>query len=202
MIPKSVTNLDDYCFGYYLDDNWVTQKYEDFTIYGYIGSAAETYAKENGFKFIAESHTTVKGKIKSYLSSADSTSILLMKDGKVKKNAIVKGNSSEYSFADVEEGTYNLLVSKKGHVSHNYIITVKDKDVIQDVEICPLGDVNGDGETDIMDCSVAQRYIRELTTLDAYQIACGDVSGTGDGELDIQDVSRILRHIRELAMLY
>ncbi len=53
-----------------------------------------------------------------------------------------------------------------------------------------------------MDCSVAQRYIRELTTLDAYQIACGDVSGTGDGELDIQDVSRILRHIRELAMLY
>ena len=95
-----------------------------------------------------------------------------------------------------------MLVTKKNHVNREYTMTVADKDISQDVKLCPKGDVNGDGETDIMDCSVAQRYIRELTTLDAYRIACGDVSGTGDGELDIQDVSRILRHIRELAMLY
>ena len=95
-----------------------------------------------------------------------------------------------------------LHVEKANHVSRDYAVSVKGTDVTQDVKLCPKGDVNGDGETDIMDCSLAQRYIRELTTLDRYQIACGDVSGTGDGELDIQDVSRILRHIRELAMLY
>ncbi len=144
----------------------------------------------------------VSGKITSYLSDSDPISVLLMQDGKVKKNVNVKGNSAEYSFDDVEAGTYTMLVTKKNHVNREYTMTVATNDVTKDVKLCPKGDVNGDGETDIMDCSVAQRYIRELTTLDAYQIACGDVSGTGDGELDIQDVSRILRHIRELAMLY
>ncbi len=150
----------------------------------------------------AKAGVKVSGKIRSYLSDTDPISVLLMQDGKVKKNVNVKGNSAEYSFDDVEAGTYSMLVTKKNHVNREYTVTVADKDISQDVKLCPKGDVNGDGETDIMDCSVAQRYIRELTTLDAYQIACGDVSGTGDGELDIQDVSRILRHIRELAMLY
>ncbi|MBQ9472143.1 MAG: hypothetical protein IJU73_03250, partial [Ruminococcus sp.] len=115
--------------------------------------------------------------------------------------AEVKGKS-DYSIEAVPAGEYTLTVSKDNHITREYTVTVTDADVTQDVKLCPKGDVNGDGETDIMDCSLAQRYIRELTTLDDYQIACGDVSGTGDGELDIQDVSRILRHIRELAMLY
>ncbi len=150
----------------------------------------------------AKDGVKVSGKITSYLSDTDPISVLLMQDGKVKKNVNVKGNSAEYSFDDVEAGTYTMLVTKKNHVNREYTMTVAGADVTKDVKLCPKGDVNGDGETDIMDCSLAQRYIRELTDLDPYQIACGDVSGTGDGELDIQDVSRILRHIRELAMLY
>ena len=142
---------------------------------------------------------TVSGTITSYVDDADVTIKLTGVDNNF--TAEVKGKS-EYSIADVPAGEYALTVSKANHVTREYTVTVADTNVTQDVKVCPKGDVNGDGETDIMDCSLAQRYIRELTTLDAYQIACGDVSGTGDGELDIQDVSRILRHIRELAMLY
>jgi len=48
-IPASVTEIKRQPLGYdYLD-----AKIEDFKIYGYKNTAAETYAKENGFEFIS-----------------------------------------------------------------------------------------------------------------------------------------------------
>ena len=49
VIPKSVTNIGDEAFGYANYGEMV----ENFTIYGYAGTAAETYANENGFTFIS-----------------------------------------------------------------------------------------------------------------------------------------------------
>ncbi len=158
--------------------------------------------EDYGFESGSTKAATVSGKISGCLNNDKTITAELIKNGSAAYKAEVKGNKADYSIKNVAPGTYTLRISKQGHVTHDYKITVKDKDVIQNVKLCPKGDVNGDGETDIMDCSLAQRYIRELTPLDNYQIRCGDVSGTGDGELDIQDVSRILRHIRELAMLY
>ena len=59
-IPASVTDIGYEAFGYYYDES--TDEYikvDNFTIYGYTGTAAETYANENGFVFIAldEEHT-------------------------------------------------------------------------------------------------------------------------------------------------
>lgn len=53
-IPKSVTNMNRCSLGYgdYHNTN-TTEKDSNFTIKGYKGTAAEEYAKENGFKFIA-----------------------------------------------------------------------------------------------------------------------------------------------------
>lgn len=48
-IPRSVTTIGNNAFGY---ANWSDQV-EGFTIYGYAGTAAETYANENGFPFVA-----------------------------------------------------------------------------------------------------------------------------------------------------
>ena len=47
-IPASVTEIGEYAFGY----TFWKEKAENFTIYGYRGTAAETYANENGFTFI------------------------------------------------------------------------------------------------------------------------------------------------------
>ena len=49
-IPKSVKRIEDYAFGYY-GSGVSYLKDDDFTIYGYSGTDAERYAKENGFKF-------------------------------------------------------------------------------------------------------------------------------------------------------
>ena len=85
-IPESVTSIGEYAFGYYEndsddyeyeddydyndeeysneeyydDDYFEFPKIENFTIYGKKGSEAETYAKENGFKFIEISDSIEK----------------------------------------------------------------------------------------------------------------------------------------------
>ena len=53
-IPKTVEEIWWYAFGYFYDyEKEVNIKIEDFTIYGYVGSEAEIYAKENNFNFIS-----------------------------------------------------------------------------------------------------------------------------------------------------
>ena len=57
-IPASVTEIGEKAFGY--SDSG--KKAENFTIYGYRGTAAETYANENGFTFIPlDSESSVMG---------------------------------------------------------------------------------------------------------------------------------------------
>ena len=48
IIPASVTSIGERAFGYISDSKTI----DGFTIYGYRGTAAETYANENGFTFI------------------------------------------------------------------------------------------------------------------------------------------------------
>jgi hypothetical protein len=51
-IPDSVTSIGENALGYYY--YFELKKRENFTIYGKSGSAAETYARENDFPFVAE----------------------------------------------------------------------------------------------------------------------------------------------------
>lgn len=57
VIPPSVTEIEDYALGYI--DAGINGKMPGFTIYGTKGTAAETYAKENGFAFVEHKHKTV-----------------------------------------------------------------------------------------------------------------------------------------------
>ena len=58
IIPASVTSIGEKAFGYISDSKTI----DGFTIYGYRGTAAETYANENGFTFISlDSESSVKG---------------------------------------------------------------------------------------------------------------------------------------------
>ena len=51
-IPKSVTSIENQSVGYYhKEDTDPVSKISGFVIYGYTGSAAETYAKNNGITF-------------------------------------------------------------------------------------------------------------------------------------------------------
>lgn len=56
-VPASVTSIEEYALGYTRELNSqgrrVSVPVEGFTIYGYTGSAAETYANDNSFAFVA-----------------------------------------------------------------------------------------------------------------------------------------------------
>ena len=52
MIPQNVTNIDSQAFGYVYDNGTTNDIIPGVKIYGYKGTAAEKYAKENGIKFI------------------------------------------------------------------------------------------------------------------------------------------------------
>jgi hypothetical protein len=53
-IPDSVDNIKQSAFGYiYVSFNFEDVKIDNFTIHGYSGTAAETYATENGFEFVS-----------------------------------------------------------------------------------------------------------------------------------------------------
>ncbi len=53
-IPSSVDDIGGYAFGYAYDkENWEYKKIVGFTIKGYTNTAAEIYAKDNGFKFVS-----------------------------------------------------------------------------------------------------------------------------------------------------
>ena len=51
-IPATVKEIGEYSLGF-IEDDLIHSKVKDFTIKGYKGTAAEKYAKKNGFKFVA-----------------------------------------------------------------------------------------------------------------------------------------------------
>ncbi len=51
-VPVSVTEIGDYALGYYNSSQAAPAPMYPFTVYGAAGSAAEVYAKENGFDFV------------------------------------------------------------------------------------------------------------------------------------------------------
>ena len=59
-----------------------------------------------------------------------------------------------------------------------------------------LGDINGDGEIDIIDAGLLVRYCNDLAQLDEQQLLRADLNG--DGEIDIIDAGLLVRYCNGL----
>ena len=97
--------------------------------------------------------------------------------------------TGSYSITDVPNGSYILQASKTNHVDRDYTVTVSGV-VTQDVKICPLGDISGDGKITTKDSSMANAHAMKVNVLSGYPLACGDVLKK-DGKITTADVSRI-----------
>ena len=114
MIPDSVADIGDYAFGYTGNPGTVTNPVPGFKIYGYSGTAAETYADENGFEFIALAKTVDES---TGISVAEKELDILPDGAQLK---------AEQLSADNNKIVFDISLIKDGAAAHpNGEVTVK-----------------------------------------------------------------------------
>ncbi|MGM9680317.1 MAG: dockerin type I repeat-containing protein, partial [Eubacteriales bacterium] len=145
---------------------------------------------------------TVSGTATSWGSATDDVTIQLIESGasEAAYEAVVQGNSASYSIAGVAPGTYTMKVMKQNHVTREYTVTVGAENVTQDVTICLLGDVTGDGKVNAKDYSRLYAHINKTNLLTGYELLCADV--TVDGKVNAKDYSRLYAHISKTNPLW
>ncbi len=148
---------------------------------------------------VTEPEANLMGTITSYGDEPAPVSVEVLQG----ETVIASGEFTEgsYSFRNVPIGNYTLKISKLHHVTREYPITVADEPVTQDVTVCLLGDVDGDGVINMGDIALLYAHIRGTQLLtDDYAKACADAAG--NGKLNMGDISKIYAHIRGTNLLW
>lgn len=128
-IPKGVTEIGEHALGYYFayyDDASHDDKVEDFVIYGYLGTAGEKYALDNGFKFVsigdARKTPKITGIKSQYLASAGKSFNLNAKaNTKLSYTSSNKKVAVVYSSGRVAvKGVGSAVITIKAHENRLY----------------------------------------------------------------------------------
>lgn len=115
----------------------------------------------------------VRGQAVSFLDGSDVT-VSLFADGSAQPKYTVTVPAGEksggkytavYDIPSVAAGTYTVQVSKKNHVTREYTVTVGGDVKTLNVEIRLLGDVNGDGRVNTMDCTALFKHVNKTKPL-------------------------------------
>lgn len=193
--------------GYYIADDEELDAYVN-------GEKAYISAQEGNRTTLTVGYTVpvasgVRGQVVSFHDGSDVT-VSLFADGSAQPQytvAVPAGEKSGgkytavYDIPEVAPGTYTMQVSKKNHVTREYIIDVGTENVTQNVKIHLLGDIDGNGTVTTMDFMRANSHARGVTLLTDYALKCADVVGT-DGKVTTMDAMRINAHARGTAKLW
>ena len=113
--------------------------------------------------------------------------------------SVVKGNHTNYLFSDVAPGTYTLKVSKAGHNTQEYVLTVGTGSIIQNVTLTQVssgniaGDIDCNGLVNTEDVVALLLYI---SMPDMFPLGSGVVADfTKDAVVDTDDAVTLLLHI-------
>ena len=134
--------------------------------------------------------STVSGAITSYLDAAENVTVTLTGSDNNYTDSYV-GTDKNYSFSNVPNGEYKLTVAKKNHVTREYTVTVSAETVVQDVKICPLGDVNMNGKVQSNDAMLAYKHAqgKAENLLEGYQFALADANN--NNKVQSNDANKI-----------
>ena len=151
----------------------------------------------------------VRGQAVSFLDGSDVT-VSLFADGSAQPQYTVTVPAGEksggkytavYDIPSVAAGTYTVQVSKKNHVTREYTVTVGGDVKTLNVEIRLLGDVNGDGRVNAMDCTRLFKHVNKTQQLtDPYALKCAETNG--DGRVNAMDCTRLFKHVNKTQLLW
>ena len=144
----------------------------------------------------------ISGTISSYNSEIDDITIQLYREDatEIFTETNVVGNNANYMFQNIPAGNYKIRIMKNKHCTREYTITVDKSNIIQDIQICLIGDINEDGKVNIKDWNMLYNHINETNLLTEYKLLCADVNK--DGKVNIKDWNRLNNHITEVDPLY
>ena len=181
-------------------------------VYEYDEKTVESYAPEHlklspvAYDPNAVSAPSVRGAVKSY-NPNNATTIQLMQGGKEKYSTTIAAATSSgpveqnFSFDAVAKGTYDLVVTKPGHLTYTVKnVKVGDTDLdLTAMEGKPYqtitllcGDINGDGWINSTDLGVVlqgQNYGKQTTVAGVN----GKADLNGDGWVNSTDLGIVLQ---------
>ena len=131
-------------------------------------------------------------------TSTDMTVTAVSAEGK--ETSVSAKSMGNYSIADLEAGTYTLKISGGKYVEKTYEITVTDGDLAMDVNLNPLGDINGDGKVTTADVGMANSHAKGINILEGYKFECADAKI--DGAITTADVGMINSHAKGIKALW
>ena len=123
------------------DISFTIKKGDHVGLVGHTGSGKSTIAN-----LITRMYDTVSGTITSTGSETDPITVQLV--GEKTYEVTVSGNSAAYRFENVAAGTYTLKVSKAGHNTQEYVLTVGTGSIIQNVTLTQVSSGNIAGDID------------------------------------------------------
>lgn len=138
----------------------------------------------------AHAATDMGGTVTSYGNKNGKVTLTLLSDGQTVQTVTVTGNSAIYVMEGLQNGQYTLKASKYNHATREYEVTVDGGELNQDVALCLLGDISGDGKINVGDTAKCYGHVRKTNLLqDAYAQRCADM--TGDGRINVGDTAKI-----------
>ncbi len=195
-IPSSVTTIGEYAFGYYYENT--DEKFFGFTITGYSGTAAESYANENEFEFVSLGNAIndVKTDISVTIKNQAELSVEKLTDAESinKANVALKDNGNLIDLYDIS------LIKDGAPVQPDGTATVK---IPTDNENAKVYRIEDDGTATDMNAVYSGGYMVFTTEhFSTYalvvpnDVIIGDANG--DGEVNVLDVSTIQLHVAKM----
>lgn len=145
----------------------------------------------------AHAATDFGGTVTSFGNENGKVTLSLLPSGSTQavQTVTVTGNSAIYVMEGVADGQYVLKASKYNHATREYDVTVSGGELTQDVKLCLMGDISGDGKINVGDTAKCYSHVRRTSLLtDAYAQACADVSD--DGRINVGDTAKIYGLVR------
>ncbi len=110
----------------------------------------------------------------------------LLQDDEILACTTVSETTGSYTLAQLPMGSYTLRVSKAGHVTRTYRITLEAEAAAQDVKLHLKGDISGDGKINLVDMLLVKSFLLGDATFNDTQMSAADMNR--DDKVNLMDV--------------
>lgn len=176
-----------------------TEKY--YTIISCLGVKLDYY----GILYVESRDVESIVKVENFAQNTDGMTLLVEYSSGVEESLTYSpvdyydyGDDMYEGFAMTENGVtyFDTALKSLDDTSSTYRLYTLGETVEVVIPKVKLGDVDGNGVINIIDATLVQRYIAQITSLSDAQIKTADT--TKDGSINIMDVTAIQRYIAQL----